>query len=64
MALANKLCEVLRLGDKIRVMAGKDNICCGKGSYIHSADNFLIWANHDGDILFTHLGNTVSVKKV
>ena len=63
MSLSNKLSDVLRLGDKIRVMVGNDSIN-GKGSYISSSDNFLVWADKEGDILYTHLGGAVSVKKV
>lgn len=63
MTLAKKLRERLKLGDKIWVMAGSDNFC-GRGSFIDAEDNFLIWANRDGDILFTHLGDAISVKKV
>ena len=63
MSLSDKLSNVLRLGDKIRVMAGNDSIH-GKGSYINSAGNFLVWADKEGDILFTHLGSVISVKKV
>lgn len=63
MSLANKLQQVLNLGDKIRVKAGTRNID-GKGSFIEAQSNYLVWSDNDGNILYTHLGNDISVKKV
>ena len=63
MGLANKLNQVLSRGDKIRVKAGKDSVD-GKGSFIEAAEDYLVWSDDEGDILYTHLGDVISVKKV
>ncbi|KIL50034.1 hypothetical protein [Jeotgalibacillus soli] len=63
MSLGARLNEVLNLGDKIRVKIGDDNID-GTGSFIQATDDFLVWADDDGEVLFTVLGGGVSIKKV
>lgn len=63
MSLSSRLMKDLNQGDKIRVMAGNRNID-GEGSFIEATSDFLVWADDDGDILFTHLGDAISVKKV
>jgi hypothetical protein len=61
MSFSHKLNEVLKLGDKVEVFSGAEKIDC-EGSFIFTKDDFLVWANNKGEVLFTHL-DRVTVKK-
>ncbi|WP_335871213.1 hypothetical protein [Bacillus sp. 2205SS5-2] len=62
MSLSEKLNKVFKLGDKIEVFAGKDKLDCD-GSFISTDCHYLVWANGDGDVMFTHLDG-VTIKKI
>lgn len=54
--------EMFHQGDKIDVFSGADQID-NTGSFIAATDNYLIWANHQGDVIFQHIGGVLSIRK-
>ncbi|MFE8700534.1 hypothetical protein ACFYKX_07915 [Cytobacillus sp. FJAT-54145] len=62
MSLAHKLNEVFTIGDKLEVLSGAEKLFC-EGIFLSVEDEFLVWANEEGDVLFTQLDG-VTIKKL
>ncbi|HZG72344.1 MAG TPA: hypothetical protein VEY51_12485 [Chondromyces sp.] len=63
MDFADQLNEAFDLGDGLIVLFGDDKLD-RRGSFISACNNVLVWADHDGNVVFTNLGEGISVIKL
>jgi hypothetical protein len=53
--------NILKLGDKIEVLSGDEEI--EEGAFVFARGNFLVWFDDDGELNTTNLDN-ITVRKV
>ncbi|HZG72345.1 MAG TPA: hypothetical protein VEY51_12490 [Chondromyces sp.] len=63
MNFTEQLNEAFDLGDRLQVKFGDDKID-GRGSFISAENGVLVWSDNDGRVIFTALGNGISVIKL
>lgn len=61
-SIEQALNKMFREGDKIEVFSGANKID-NVGSFIAATNNYLIWTNDQGNIVFQHIGGTLSIRK-